>query len=86
MTAQALVAHAQGALFLALLVSLPVVVVAALVGLLVGAFQSATQVQDPSVSHLPKMVAGGVALAVAAPWMGHAIATFAERMLLAAGS
>jgi len=74
-----LVEMAQQALVLAALVSLPVVAVAALVGLLVAAVQAAAQVQDPTLSHLPRMLAVIAALVVAGPWMGHQIAGFAER-------
>jgi flagellar biosynthetic protein FliQ len=75
----ALVDSAQQALILAALVSLPIVGVAALVGLLVAAIQAAAQVQDPTLSHLPRMLAVIAALVVAGPWMGHQIAGFAER-------
>ncbi len=75
----ALVDAAQQALILAALVSLPIVGVAALVGLLVAAIQAAAQVQDPTLSHLPRMLAVIAALVVAGPWMGHQIAGFAER-------
>ncbi len=67
------------ALILAALVSLPVVGIAALVGLFVAAIQAAAQVQDPTLSHLPRMLAVIAALAVCGPWMGHQIAGFAER-------
>jgi type III secretion HrpO family protein len=75
----ALVDAAQQALILAALVSLPIVGVAALVGLLVAAIQAAAQVQDPTLSHLPRMLAVIAALVFAGPWMGHQIAGFAER-------
>ncbi len=74
-----LVDSAQQALVLAALVSLPVVGIAALVGLFVAAIQAAAQVQDPTLSHLPRMLAVIAALVVAGPWMGHQIAGFAER-------
>jgi type III secretion HrpO family protein len=80
-----LVESAQQALILAALVSLPVVAVAALVGLLVAAIQAAAQVQDPTLSHLPRMLAVIAALVVAGPWMGHQIAGFAERTFTSAG-
>jgi len=70
---------AQQALILAALVSLPVVGIAALVGLLVAAVQAAAQVQDPTLSHLPRMLAVIAALVAVGPWMGHQIAGFAER-------
>ena len=43
------------------------------------AIQAAAQVQDPTLSHLPRMLAVIAALVVAGPWMGHQIAGFAER-------
>jgi flagellar biosynthetic protein FliQ len=74
-----LVDVAQQALILAALVSLPIVGVAALVGLIVAAVQAAAQVQDPTLSHLPRMLAVVAALVALGPWMGHQIAGFAER-------
>lgn len=71
----------QSALLLALLVSLPVVGVAALVGLVVAAFQAATQLQDPTIAHLPRLVAVALALVVIGPWMGSEIAGFALEAL-----
>ena len=71
----------ESALLLALLVSLPVVGVAALVGLVVAAFQAATQLQDPTIAHLPRLVAVALALVVLGPWMGSEIAGFALEAL-----
>lgn len=82
--ASILVEHARQALILAALVSLPVIGVAAVVGLLVAAVQAATQIQDPTIAHLPRVVAVTATIAVLGPWMGSQIATFAERVLLLA--
>ncbi len=79
MSLASLVDVAQQALILAALVSLPIVGVAALVGLIVAAVQAAAQVQDPTLSHLPRMLAVVAALVALGPWMGHQIAGFAER-------
>ncbi|MBN2191912.1 MAG: flagellar biosynthetic protein FliQ [Polyangiaceae bacterium] len=70
---------AEEALLLAVAVSLPVVGGAALVGLLVAVLQAATQVQDTTLTHLPRMVAVALALALAGSWMGARIAGFAVR-------
>jgi type III secretion HrpO family protein len=75
----ALAALGQEALLLAVAVSLPVVAIAALVGLLVAVLQAATQVQDATLAHLPRLVVVAVVLAVMAPWMGAEIAAFAVR-------
>jgi flagellar biosynthesis protein FliQ len=72
-----LVTLAEQALVLSLLVSLPVLVAAAAVGLLSAIFQAATQVQDAALGHLPKFVAVTIALALAGPWMGRQILGFA---------
>lgn len=78
-----LVREAQQALWLALAVSLPVLGAAALVSLITSAFQAASQIQDPTLSHLPRLLAVFAAVAVAGPWMAHQIAAFAEQMFTA---
>ena len=72
-----LIALAQRALLLCVWVSLPVLGVAALVGLLIAVMQAATQVQDNALSHLPKFLAVSLALALAGPWMGRQLVAFA---------
>jgi type III secretion HrpO family protein len=76
-----LAALAQEALLLALAVSLPVVAVAAVVGLLVAVLQAMTQVQDFTLAHLPRLLFVAITLALVGPWMGAEIASFAARVL-----
>jgi flagellar biosynthesis protein FliQ len=83
-TPTALVEQAQNALLLSLAVALPVLAVAAIVGLIVAAFQAASQIQDATIAHLPRLLAVIAALVVLGPWMGSQIGAFAERMLLMA--
>jgi flagellar biosynthesis protein FliQ len=85
MDAATLLEQAQGALLLSVAVALPVLAVAAIVGLIVAAFQAASQIQDPTIAHLPRLLAVIAALVVLGPWMGSQIGAFAERMLLLAG-
>jgi type III secretion HrpO family protein len=79
--AAALVAHAEQALLLTVALSLPVVAIAAIIGAVMAAFQAASQVQDATLAHLPRLVAVAGALVVLGPWMGSEVATFAERLL-----
>jgi type III secretion HrpO family protein len=79
-----LVHDAQQALLLVVAVSLPVLGVAAIVGLLTAAIQAATQIQDPTLAHLPRLIAVVAALALLGPWMGHEVATFAAQMFASA--
>lgn len=81
-----LLEEAQRALLLSVAVALPVLGVAALVGLVVAAFQAASQIQDSTIAHLPRLLAVVVALVVLGPWMGSQIGSFAEHMfMMAAG-
>lgn len=73
---------AQEALLLALALSLPIVGVAALAGFVVAVFQAATQVQDFTLAHLPRVIVVSLALALLAPWLGSEIVQFAERAFL----
>jgi flagellar biosynthetic protein FliQ len=82
----ALVEHAQSALMLSLAIVLPVLAVAAVVGLIVAAFQAASQIQDPTIAHLPRLLAVVAALVIVGPWMGSQIGVFAERMLMLAAA
>ncbi len=79
-----LVHCAQQALVLVVAVSLPVLTVGAIVGLLVAALQAASQVQDPTLAHLPRLLAVVAALALLGPWMGHQVSAFAEQVFTTA--
>lgn len=81
-----LLEHAQQALLLSVAVTLPVLGVAAVVGLVVAAFQAASQVQDPTLAHLPRLLAVVAALVLVGPWMGAQIGAFAERVLAVAAA
>ena len=70
---------AQDALLLSIAVSIPVVAVAALVGFIVSVFQAATQLQDPTLGHLPRLIVVACVLALLGPWIGSQIAAFAAR-------
>ena len=85
MAPDTLVHAAQDALVLTVLVSLPVVAVAAVVGLVVAALQASTQIQDVTLAHLPRLVTVTIALVVFGPWMAHHVAAFAARMFSASG-
>jgi type III secretion HrpO family protein len=82
MTPAALEHTAQQALLLVLAVSLPALGVAAIVGLVVAALQAATQIQDPTLAHLPRFLAVSAALALLGPWMGHQIVSFAAHVFV----
>lgn len=69
------------AMLLCLKVSLPAVLVAAVVGLVVSFFQAITSLQDQSISQSIKLVAVVVTLLVAAPWGASALLGFARQAM-----
>jgi type III secretion protein S len=72
------------ALLMVLMISLPVVVVAASVGLMVSFVQAITSLQDQSISQGAKLVAVTITLVIAAPWGASAVLRFAESVFKAA--
>ena len=81
-----LVHGAQQALLLMLALSLPVLAISGLVGLVVAALQAASQIQDPTLAHLPRLLTVVAALVFLGPWMGHGVAAFAEQAFSHAAS
>ena len=65
---------------LALLLSLPLLAVILVVGLLISVLQVATQVQDPSISFVPKLLLFGIALGLLAPWMINRLTSYGVAM------
>jgi type III secretion protein S len=66
-------------LMLVLWLSLPTVLTAAAVGLLVAIVQAATQIQDQSIGQALKLVAVFVVIAVTAVWSANAAYNFADQ-------
>jgi flagellar biosynthesis protein FliQ len=68
-------------LLLVLLVSAPALLASLVVGLVVGALQAATQLQDPSIAFVPKLLAVFAVLLVSGPLLGVHVLRFAEALL-----
>ncbi|MCL7752010.1 flagellar biosynthesis protein FliQ [Guyparkeria hydrothermalis] len=68
------------ALTVILYLSMPILLTALAVGLLIGMFQAATQINEMTLSFIPKMIAVVVAILLAAPWMLQVIVDFTERL------
>lgn len=69
MTPEAVLAIGREALWLSLLLGAPLLLTALAVGVLVGLFQAATQIQEMTLSFIPKLLAMALVLVVAGPWM-----------------
>jgi len=60
---------AQQAMELAMKVGGPLMLVGLAIGLIVSVFQAVTQIQEHSLSFIPKIVGVAVVIVVAGPWM-----------------
>ena len=70
------------ALWLAVLLAGPMLGAALAVGLVSGVIQAATQIQEMTLSFIPKLLALVVVLFVVGPWMLRIIVTFSERLFM----
>jgi flagellar biosynthetic protein FliQ len=64
----------------ALIICAPILGVTLAVGLLVSVLQVTTQIQEASLTFIPKLVAAGVALVLFGPWMLHKLTQFAVQL------
>ena len=69
MTPESVMTLGKQAMEITLLVSAPLLLVALIIGLIVSIFQAATQINEATLSFIPKLVGVFVALVVAGPWM-----------------
>jgi flagellar biosynthetic protein FliQ len=66
-----------------LMVAAPVLLVVLAVGLVVSIFQAATQINEATLSFVPKIVAAAAVLAIAGPWMLATLVEYLQRVLQA---
>jgi flagellar biosynthetic protein FliQ len=69
MNPQAVITLGQQALYVMLMIAAPMLVAALVVGLVVSILQAATQINEMTLSFIPKLVAMLAALVIAGPWM-----------------
>jgi len=70
----------QQALVLILMLSLPAVLTAGVVGILAGLLQAITQIQDQSIGYAAKLIAVTVVIALMARWMAVELMTFGDSL------
>jgi flagellar biosynthetic protein FliQ len=83
MDAQQVLTTGQQGLTMLLMVSAPVLGVVLVVGLVVSIFQAATQINEATLSFVPKIVAAVAVLAFAGPWMLTTLVEYLQRTLMA---
>ena len=81
MTPESVMNIGRQALELTLLVSAPLLLAALAVGLLVSVFQAATQINEMTLSFIPKLIAILAMLVLAGPWMITMMVDYMRRLL-----
>ena len=81
MTAEYVVTLGSEAIKLALMLSLPLLGVGLLVGLFIAVLQATTQIQEMTLSFVPKIVSVLLALLGASPWMLGKISSFTSHLI-----
>src|SRR3954470_14826899 len=69
MTPETVMTVAQRALEITMLLAAPMLLAALIIGLLVGVFQAATQINEMTLSFIPKLLGMAATLVIAGPWM-----------------
>lgn len=80
MTPQDAISLGQDALTVAGMVAAPMLLAALVVGLAISVLQAATQVNESTLSFIPKLVAVFAALLIAGPWMIAMLTDFMQRV------
>ena len=70
----------RNAVALVLLLGAPIMLMAILVGLAISILQAVTQLQDQTLSFVPKIIAMALAGLVLLPWMMHRMVEYATEM------
>jgi len=81
MTPESVMTIGRTALEITILVSAPVLLATLIVGLIVAVFQAATQINDASLSFIPKVLAVLTTFAIAGPWMLTVMVDYMRRVL-----
>jgi flagellar biosynthetic protein FliQ len=80
MDPQGVITLAQQALYVAVLLAAPMLLASLVIGLLVSILQAATQINEMTLTFIPKMLAMVATLVIAGPWMITFFVDFMRRL------
>ena len=81
MTPETVISIGQQALWVTMLIAAPMLLSALAIGVLVGMFQAATQINEMTMSFIPKLLVLVVTLSIAGPWMLSVIMKFMRQLV-----
>lgn len=80
MTPENVVEIGQNALYVTILILLVLLVPALIVGLLVSVFQAATQINEVTLSFIPKLIVTMAVVIIAGPWILRTLIVYTQRL------
>ncbi|CUS96208.1 flagellar biosynthesis protein FliQ [Candidatus Kryptobacter tengchongensis] len=80
MTEQFIIHLARETFFTALLISAPILIASAIVGLIISIFQSATSINEMTLIFVPKLVVIAIVIVISLPWIIDVIVTFTREL------
>ena len=83
MDAQQVFTFGQQGLYMLMMVAAPLLLTVLAVGVVVSVFQAATQINEATLSFVPKVLAAILVLIAAGPWMMTTLVEYIQRALLA---
>ncbi|MGD9686232.1 MAG: flagellar biosynthesis protein FliQ [Desulfobacter sp.] len=81
MTPEFVIEFAKQAIILTILVSLPMLGLGLIAGLIISVFQAVTQIQEMTLTFVPKILAVFIGLLFAAPWMMEKLISFTSNII-----
>ncbi len=82
MTPDTVMTIGSRALEMTLALAAPLLLAALITGVIIGAFQAATQINEMTLSFIPKLVAIALTLAIAGPWMLKTLVGYTHELIL----
>jgi flagellar biosynthetic protein FliQ len=81
MTPETVMGIGQHALVVTLMIAAPLLLTALAVGLLIGVLQAATQINEMTLSFIPKLLALAAVLVIAGPWMLRTLIDYTRHLI-----
>jgi flagellar biosynthesis protein FliQ len=81
MTPESVIEIGQHALYVAMLIAAPLLLTALAIGLLIGVIQAATQINEMTLSFIPKLIAMALVALITGPWMLRTLVQFTRQLI-----
>jgi len=80
-TPESVIEFGQHALYVAMLIAAPLLLTALAVGVLIGVIQAATQINEMTLSFIPKLIAMALVALITGPWMLRTLVQFTRHLI-----